>query len=311
MHDDHNPSLSFYGQNREKWYCFVCDKGGSTIDFVMEYTGINFVEACQWLCQAFGISIGSYPYTKRNFKVDRIKRKRIVNEEEKIFSRDVAEWIIDNNSLTEKGKAFLLEERFLKPTVIKQLNIVSIENSTLLVEKIVKDFNEKALKDSRLFTESNGMLYLKMFTPCLIFPFYDDKNNLIGIQSRYLGTNQKAPRFQFISGQKTRLFNLPILNTMRFGEDLYISEGVTDCLSLLSAGKKAIAIPSATLLPKFDLFKLRNYKLHMYPDQDKAGMQAYMNLKRFFVNHYTQFKAAKLPKGVKDYSEYYISRHGK
>lgn len=57
----------------------------------------------------------------------------------------------------------------------------------------------------------------------------------------------EAPRFQFISSQKTRLFNLPVLNTMKFGEDLYISEGITDCLALLSAGKKAVAIPSATI----------------------------------------------------------------
>lgn len=73
---------------------------------------------------------------------------------------------------------------------------------------------------------------------------------LIGLQSRYLGENKEVPRFQFVSAQKTRLFNLPILGSMKDGEDLYISEGITDCLALLSSGKKAVAIPSATILPQ-------------------------------------------------------------
>ena len=27
MHDDHHPSLSFFGKNRNFWHCFVCNKG--------------------------------------------------------------------------------------------------------------------------------------------------------------------------------------------------------------------------------------------------------------------------------------------
>ena len=43
MHDDHHPSLYFSGKNREKWWCFVCNKGGRAINLVMEYTGIGFM----------------------------------------------------------------------------------------------------------------------------------------------------------------------------------------------------------------------------------------------------------------------------
>lgn len=311
MHEDHHPSLSFFGKNRERWNCFVCNKGGSAIDFVTEYTELNFVEACQWLCQTFGIPIKNYSPVKSGIKVIRIKKKLKLEEAEKPFSKDVAQWILDNNSLTKKGKEFLFRKRFLNTDIVKQLNIVSIDDSKLLVENMVKAFDPKILQDSGFITITNEKLYFRLFTPCLIFPYYDKKNNLVGMQSRYLGTNVEAPRFQFISSQKTRLFNLPILNTMKLGEDLYISEGITDCLALLSAGKKAVAIPSATILPQFDLVKLKTYKLHMYPDQDNAGRQAFINLRRFFINHYAILKAEHLPEGIKDYSEYYISKHGR
>ena len=57
MHDDHHPSLYFYGSNREKWRCFVCNKGGGAISLVMESSGCGFVEACQWLGEQFNITI--------------------------------------------------------------------------------------------------------------------------------------------------------------------------------------------------------------------------------------------------------------
>lgn len=132
--------------------------------------------------------------------------------------------------------------------------------------------------------------------------------NLIGVQSRYLGTNEKIPRFQFMSSQKTRLYNLPILNSLRRDDKLYISEGITDCLALLSDGLNAVAIPSATILPIEDLILLKNYELHMYPDQDSAGEKAFMTLRRFFINHYSIVRAEVLPDGVKDYCDYYIKK---
>lgn len=311
IHDDHHPSLSYFGNNRERWNCFVCNKGGSAIDLVTEYSELNFVEACQWLCQAFGILIDNYSPINIGTKRVRIKKKQQSEENDKPFSKDVAQWILDNNSLTEKGWSFLIGNRHLNIDVIQQLNIVSIEDSKLLIEMMGKTFDYRTMLDSGVVAVTNGKLYFRFFTPCLIFPYYDKSNTLIGMQSRYIGQDENAPRFQFISAQRTRLFNLPILNTMKYGDDLYISEGITDCLALLSAGKKAVAIPSATILPQLDLIKLKTYKLHMYPDRDNAGKQAYFNLKRFFVNHYAMLKAEPLPDGVKDYSEYYIKMYEK
>ena len=57
MHDDHHPSLAFRGANRERWFCFVCNRGGDVIQFVMEALNLTFVEACQWLGNNFGISV--------------------------------------------------------------------------------------------------------------------------------------------------------------------------------------------------------------------------------------------------------------
>jgi hypothetical protein len=79
------------------------------------------------------------------------------------------------------------------------------------------------------------------------------EGKLIGIQSRYLGADKNQPRFHFPSGNQCHIYNQQIIPMLGEGEPLYIAEGCSDCWSLLSAGHKAIAIPSATLLKKEDV----------------------------------------------------------
>lgn len=177
--------------------------------------------------------------------------------------------------------------------------------------RLSNTFDVNMLKKSGFVSETNGRMYFRMFTPCLLFPYYDKEGVLAGLQSRFLGDNKEAPRFQFVSAQKTRVFNMPIINSMRSGDELYISEGITDCLALLSAGKKAVALPSATILPLYDLMELSKFELHMYPDHDDAGKKAYRALRQFFINHYAILKEEQLPKGIKDFSEYYAMNYGK
>lgn len=302
MHDDHNPSLTFFGQNRSRWKCFACDKGGNAINFVQEYCGFSFVEACAWLEQHFGSGVVDNSYTPKKI---RFRKKNETDHIETAFSSCIAQAIIEESQLTQRGKQFLFDERKYDMNVIQTLQIVSIEKADVLINKLQKRFKQDELIKSGFFIISSSKIYLRFFTPCLVFPYYDENRFIIGVQSRYLGNESNAPRFQFVSGQKTRVFNLPILTTMQYGEDLYISEGVTDCLALLSSGKKAVAIPSATILPEDDLYKLRYYRLHMYPDRDNAGDSAFAKLKEFYINHYATLLREELPNGVKDYSDYY------
>ena len=55
MHKDHTPSLGLHPATNT-WHCFVCDKGGSQIDLVMQHEGLSYKEACQWLSKEFKIN---------------------------------------------------------------------------------------------------------------------------------------------------------------------------------------------------------------------------------------------------------------
>ena len=77
---------------------------------------------------------------------------------------------------------------------------------------------------------------------------------------------------------------------------------------MLSAGHKAIAIPSATLLSRKDVEQLSiinsqlSISYHMYPDNDTPGERLFLQLKEVLPN----LQHHQLPVGCKDFSEYYL-----
>ena len=179
--------------------------------------------------------------------------------------------------LNKEAQHFLFEERHLDPRVVRWCRLTSWKD--------------------------------KQGVPWLQIPYYSRDGQLIGIQNRNL-IKGATPRFRFPSGAKCSIYNLPVLNLLKQGEPLFITEGASDCWSMLSAGHKAIAIPSATLLSKKDkdlllsLSSSLSLTYHMYPDADIPGERLFLQLKQVIptlVRH-------SLPPGCKDFSDYYLQR---
>lgn len=151
----------------------------------------------------------------------------------------------------------------------------------------------------------------------LQIPYYDVHGRLIGIQNRRLGAVPAGmPRFRFPRGSQCGIYNLPVLQRLRSGDELWITEGASDCWAMLSAGRKAVAIPSATLLSPANrelLCRLAAAQhstapgtapitFHMSPDRDVPGEQLFLRLKEILpdLQHHP------LPPDCKDYADYYV-----
>lgn len=157
---------------------------------------------------------------------------------------------------------------------------------------------------------------LNSYRDTLQIPYYSQDGQLIGIQRRYMGTDPAEPRFRFPQGKGCHLYNLPVLKMLRPKEDLYITEGSSDCWAMLSAGHKAIAIPSATLFKKQE-FKdellaahvpLNGNTLHIYPDKDRAGESLYYEILSATNEMGFQLIRHDLPDGCKDFADYWAQQ---
>ena len=317
FHDDHTPSLSFK-VSRNTFRCFVCGASGGTIDLAMRSLNKDFLEACRWLADEACLTIQSFqnnPNTQNNLNSQPSDISHQTSFDASRYAR-----FFERPWLSAEARRFLFDERRLDPRVVRWCRLTS-------------------------WTDRQG-------TPWLQTPYYDREGRLVGVQNRNLTPSKPPrgevsqhspsgepergqPRFRFPQGSRCGIYNLPVLNLLKPGDELYITEGCSDCWAMLSAGHKAIAIPSATLLTRQDIELLKHLgdspsvirsashsgdsphcanssplpsggegggSFHMFPDRDEPGERLFLQLQKVLP----QLVHHQLPPGCKDYSDYYL-----
>ena len=318
-HDDHHPSLAF-NVRKNTCHCYSCGFSADTIGLVRERLNLGFSEACRWLADHFDVYIADEHRDTHRKDV----KKAVTASERRMASlrAHLAETHVSHGHpssayvapssvdvefyqqmfrqihLSESGRRFLFEERLLSPEALKVCQIVSTEQSVCMARV------GRGVFDG----------------PSLIFPYFDQEGRLVSVQSRYLGKKRpessfdmnkvsldeakpkEIPRFKFAPGSHRMIYGLDRLKDYPPGEPLLITEGPSDCWTALTLGFHAIAIPSATLFDRRFQGLLAGRNLHVFPDQDEAGLSLYFELKKALpslVYH-------QLPEGCKDLSEYYL-----
>ena len=319
FHDDSHPSLTF-NTLTNRYRCYVCDAHGGVIDLVRQVRGCGFLDALKWLDGTSSI------VTWRSQSAFGFEKGKAVGETkpaETRIRREIKpdlEWLstlVQPRILNDAARHFLFEERHLDERVIAWCGLSSIA------------WPAPCWRYGKPFYDA----------PSLLIPYYDIDGRLMSVQSRYLGNNgvpsvnqssvcdgesggtsrpsvkrsgtdlcdlvaerDDKPRFKFPRGSNCHIYGLQILRYLQPGEDLWITEGCSDCWAMLSSGRKAIAIPSATLLKDKDIEPLRGLNLHMFPDQDKPGEKLFLELRE----RLPQIVRHQLPSGFKDVGEYYV-----
>jgi DNA primase len=267
--------------SKNTFRCFVCGASGGTIDLVMRHLHMDFKAACRWLAN------------ENNIILDEWQPKCTGGQSPcALFEASRYARFFEHPWLNDEARRFLFDERRLDPRVVRWCRLTSWRD--------------------------------KQGVPWLQTPYYDREGRLVGVQNRNLAPSnlpqkgEASPRFRFPQGSRCGIYNLPVLNLLRPGEPLFITEGCSDCWAMLSAGHKAIAIPSATLLTQDVRSKMADGRsnsslltlhsslgitFHMFPDRDAPGERLFLQLQQVLpsiVHH-------QLPPDCKDFSDYYLA----
>ena len=276
FHDDQHPSL-YFNVARNTYRCYACGAHGGVLDLAMHELNKPFYETCQWLANENNIILSETKTMDSTSSPQVLKTKT----EGKPFDASRLQRFFDRPYINSDAFRFLYQERFIDPRVVRWCKLTS-------------------------WTDKDGISWLQI-------PYFDQEWRLTGVQWRRLTKSEKLPRFRFPSGSQCHIYNLPVLKMLKPGEPLYITEGCSDCWSMLSSGHKAIAIPSATLLKPDDLKPLETIalqletplELHTFPDKDQAGDKLYRQLCLVANSIGCCIVKHDLPDGCKDYSDYY------
>ena len=333
FHSDHHASLSF-NTRKNLCRCFVCmDESLDSIGLVMKSLHVDFPKACFWLAERNGILLEK-------------GRGRIWRRD--CNSSPAASAVSPASSAASALSAASAAPRsFGAPHAFDAARYARFFEHPWLNEAACRFLFDERKIDGRVarwcrlssWTDRKGVNWLQI-------PYFDKEGRLVGIQNRNLdfhrksrptdsmdsektgksscptdftdGTDSKgsedstdseeAPRFRFPYGSQCGIYNLQVLNLLTPGERLFITEGCSDCWAMLSAGHKAIAIPSATLLKPEDrdvlayISETFGVEWHMFPDRDAPGERLFLQLKEILpslIHH-------QLPLGCKDFGEAYL-----
>lgn len=270
-HEDRHPSLSFDAR-RNKYRCYVCDARGGVIDLVMNLKHCGFVEACNYLsCGTLTTTI----YSPQGDLPTTAKRTAGACAPDIEYLQS----LLARPSLNNDAQEWLASRR-IDERVVRWCRLSSIDIAT------------PCWRYGKPFYDA----------PSLLIPYYGVDGRLMSVQSRYLGKEDK-PRFRFPRGASCHVYNLQVLRLLYPGEELWITEGCSDCWAMLSSGRKAIAIPSASMLKEEDLEPLKGQNLHMYPDQDEPGERLFCELHK----RLPQLVRHQLPSTCKDFGDLWSS----
>jgi len=110
FHDDSNPSMAV-NQDKQFFYCFVCQESGNAIHFLRQYENLDFVDAIETLASSLGLTV---PY--ENGKQDKIKPSGLVEQAVRFYQKNL------NNQIAEKAIQYL-KDRSITGETAKKFNI--------------------------------------------------------------------------------------------------------------------------------------------------------------------------------------------
>jgi len=252
FHNDHKPSLHVT-PSRNIFKCFVCDKGGSAVNFLMEHESMSFPEAIKYLADRLKIDIKD---TEQKLDVS------ILEKVQQTFLK-----------YQEQINAFIKLRGFTTET----RDYFGIGYSP--VENIISQ-NAKAkdlLHKVGVLGISEGHYYDR-FRGRITFPIHSVSGKIVG----WTGRANKEPKYlnspqSEVFDKSRTLFNLNRAKKHIAKADLgYLVEGPTDVMRLHEKGIDNVVASNGTAFTKEQAYLLKRFSDNhtiMY-DNDTPGLKA-------------------------------------
>ncbi|MBU1327273.1 DNA primase [Patescibacteria group bacterium] len=272
FHAEKTPSF-MVSADRQIFKCFGCGKGGSVIDFVMEYDHVDFLEALEQLAQKAGVKL-----ERKSVDTPQAKLKQKIYEVNHLAS-EYYQYLLTKHRLGERARVYL-QSRKITDKSVKTFGLGYSANSWDALSNFLKKkgYDGGLLEQSGLVIPSAKGGYDR-FRGRLMFTLRDHRGNIVGFAGRVLDPAIKEAKY--INTSETPVY---VKSNVLYGIDVtkqaiqkeneaVIMEGELDVISSFQAGiSNAVAIKGSALT-EGHVRLLRRYteRLAFALDSDMAG----------------------------------------
>lgn len=272
FHSEKTPSF-IVSPERGTWHCFGCGKGGSVIDFVMEYEHVDFVEALETLAEKAGVKLEA-----RHQETPESKTKQKMYEVNHIAS-EFYHYLLTKHELGQKAREYL-KSRDISDKSVKTFMLGYSPNSWdgLLKYLTKKGYDGGLLEQAGLSIASARGGYDR-FRGRIMFTLKDHRGNVVGFSGRLL--DPEAKEAKYINTSETPVYNK---SNLLYGLDVtkeaiikenqaIVTEGEFDVISSFQAGIGNVVAIKGSALTEGHVHLLKRFaeKIVLALDSDMAG----------------------------------------
>ncbi len=305
----HHEKTASFSVNPEKqiFYCFGCNAGGSVFNFLMQYEKMEFPEAVRALAEKYGIDVKTSKDTASSSISNELYR---VNDLAAAFYHGI---------LLKKGAGDAarqyLGKRGISENTLEEFRLGYAPDSwDSLITYIKKNgMDEGLLVKTGLAVQSRKGGYHDMFRKRLLFPIFNVRGKVIGFGGRVMGND--SPKY--LNSPDTRLYNkgrelYGLSHTLDYIKEsgyVIIVEGYMDFLTSFQGGVRNIAATLGTALTIEHIRLIKRYASNVVIvyDGDAAGELASLRGLDMLVEEGLNVRIVTLPEGL-DPDDYVRSR---
>ena len=193
FHSEKSPSFTV-SQVKQFYHCFGCGAHGTAIGFMMEYSGLGFIDAVKDLAQSVGMTV---PEALRS---EHLQRR--VEQSEDLHGVLLAAARFYRAQLKDAPRAIeYLKRRGLSGDVAKRFGVGYAPEGWQALAAAFPDYNAKALASAGLVKQGEGRRF-DLFRDRIMFPIVDIRGNVIGFGGRVLDAGEP----KYLNSPETPVF---------------------------------------------------------------------------------------------------------
>lgn len=308
FHSEKTPSFTV-SPSKQFYHCFGCGAHGSAIGFVMQYSGLGFIEAVEELAASAGMQVPQQIAARHQAE----EKKAPLTE----FMVRAAKYYREQLKASPRAIEYL-KRRGLSGEIAARYGIGYAPDGWQNLDQEFVDYKAAELAECGLVIDNEQGRRYDRFRDRIMFPILDQRGNVIGFGGRILDSGEP----KYLNSPETPLFEkgrelyglLQARKAIRDADTAIVVEGYMDVVGLAQLGVENVVATLGTATTGIHLqklFRMTNRVLFCF-DRDAAGDKAAWRAMETSLEYLADNKTVEIlqMEGNQDPDEY-IREHGK